>query len=109
MGITKTDVFHRETNEMADLFKAIGHPARLSILQFLIQQPACICNDIVKALPLAQPTISKHLSELKKVGIIQGEINGKNVCYCINPSSLKIIKEFINELDHQVGQQNTCC
>ncbi|MEL7148415.1 MAG: metalloregulator ArsR/SmtB family transcription factor [Bacteroidota bacterium] len=64
MGITKTDGFSEKINSMADVMKALGHPARLSIMQFLAASPSCICNDLVDELPLAQPTISRHLSEL---------------------------------------------
>ncbi|WP_046755491.1 ArsR/SmtB family transcription factor [Kordia jejudonensis] len=85
MGITKTIGFSETIIEMADILKVLGHPARLSIMEYLAKSPSCICNDLVEELPLAQPTISRHLSELKRVGLIQGEISGKNICYCIHP------------------------
>ena len=82
MGITKTIGFSNETNEMAEILKALGHPARLEIVKFLMKSSSCICGDIVTVLPLAQSTVSKHLSELKIVGIIKGTITGHNICYC---------------------------
>lgn len=96
MGISKKDGFTEETLRLADLFKAIGHPARMSIIQYMIKNPSCICNDIVEELPLAQSTISKHLSELKAVGVIQGEVSGAKLCYCINPEVLNEIAVFVN-------------
>ena len=96
MGISKKDGFTEETLRLADLFKAIGHPARMSIIQYMIKNPSCICNDIVEELPLAQSTISKHLSELKAVGVIQGEVSGAKLCYCINPEVLNEIAEILD-------------
>ena len=71
-------------NRLADLAKALGHPARLRILQILAEAPGCICGDIVERLPLAQATVSQHLKELKQVGLIQGEISGPRTCYCLD-------------------------
>lgn len=95
MGITKTEGFEIRVAKMAEILKALGHPARLAIMERLAQSPFCICNDIVDELPLAQPTISRHLSELKKVGLIEGTIDGKNVCYCINDKTWSQVKEAI--------------
>lgn len=84
MGLTKTEIFTDEQNRIADLAKAFAHPARVAILQLLIERKACVCGDLVDELPLAQPTVSQHLKELKRIGIIQGDINPPRVCYCIN-------------------------
>lgn len=84
MGTTKTQIFSKKQNEMARMLKVLGHPARLAILEYISRQKACICNDIVDEIGLAQPTISQHLKELKNIGLIEGEIDGKKVCYCIN-------------------------
>lgn len=97
MGITKTEGFPQIINETALVFKALGHPARLAIIEHLIQSPSCICNDIVDQIPLAQPTISRHLAELKKVGLIQGTIEGKNICYCINDEKWAEIKSIFDQ------------
>ncbi len=84
MGVTRTEIFTDEQNRIADLAKAFAHPARVAILQLLAQKKACVCGDLVDELPLAQATVSQHLKELKRIGIIQGEINPPRVCYCIN-------------------------
>lgn len=85
MGATKTDLFTAQQNELANMAKAIAHPARIAILQQLIKANACICGDLADELGLAQPTISQHLKELKNAGLIQGTVEGTSVCYCINP------------------------
>ena len=84
MGVSKTELFTQEQNELANIARALGHPARIAILQHLVEINACICNDLVAELGLAQPTISQHLKELKQLGIIQGTIEGTSICYCIN-------------------------
>ena len=109
MGITKIDGFDYDTIIMAEMIKAIGHPARLSILKYLVNTPNCICNDIVDELPLAQPTISRHLTELKKVGLIQGNIKGKNICYCINKKNWLKVKAAIDEINTVMNQDQDCC
>ena len=85
MGLTKSTLFTAEENRMADLAKALAHPARIAILRHLTQINACVCGDLVEVLPLSQSTVSQHLRELKRVGIIQGNIEGTKTCYCINP------------------------
>ena len=84
MGATKTEVFTEEQNRLAEIAKAFAHPARIAILQLLVARKACVCGDLVDELPLAQPTVSQHLKELKRIGIITGEIDPPRVCYCIN-------------------------
>ena len=86
MGKSKTILFTPQQNRLAELAKAIGHPARIAILEFLSKQDACVCGDIVDELPLSQSTVSQHLRALKEVGIIQGNVEGVSVCYCINPT-----------------------
>ena len=83
MGITKSEHFTEHQNELANVLKALGHPARVAIVEYLIQHKQCICGDIVNELPLSQATISQHLRELKQVGIIQGNIEGNSICYCL--------------------------
>ena len=85
MGLTKTELFTKKQNELATIARALGHPARIAILQHLVKINGCICNDLVSELGLAQPTISQHLKELKNIGLIQGSIDGASVCYCIDP------------------------
>jgi DNA-binding transcriptional ArsR family regulator len=84
MGITKSQMFTQGQNDLALFFKVLGHPARVAILQYISNQNACICNDLVEEIGLAQATISQHLKELKSIGLLKGEIEGKSMCYCIN-------------------------
>ncbi|MNK84295.1 HTH-type transcriptional repressor SmtB [compost metagenome] len=109
MGLTKTEMFSKEQNNLASLFKVLAHPARIAILQHIINQRSCICNDLVEELGLAQPTISQHLNELKSVGIIQGTIEGKSVCYCIEQSKWKKIQELFNGFFDQDVVAGKCC
>jgi DNA-binding transcriptional ArsR family regulator len=109
MGITKTKGFSLKTIDRADLFKALGHPARLSIIEMLVNTPNCINSEIVDEIPLAQPTISKHLAELKNAGLIQGNILDKNICYCINIERWNQLKELIQNFSEQVETKNLSC
>ena len=84
MGTTKTEIFTEKQNKLAMMMKALGHPARIAILQHLIKSRECICGDLVEQLGLAQATVSQHLKELKNVGLIKGTIDGTSVCYCID-------------------------
>jgi ArsR family transcriptional regulator, arsenate/arsenite/antimonite-responsive transcriptional repressor len=84
MGATKTEEFTTEENRIAELAKAFAHPARVAILRLLAEKKACVCGDLVEELPLSQATVSQHLKELKRIGIIKGDINPPRVCYCIN-------------------------
>lgn len=109
MGITKTTGFSKETNEMAEILKALGHPARLEIVHFLMKSSSCICGDIVEVLPLAQSTVSKHLSELKKAGIIKGTVTGNNICYCLDEKIIQKIQTFINLVEISCVTDSDCC
>lgn len=110
MGIVKKEGFSQKTLQLSDLAKALGHPARMAIVEYMIENPSCICNDIVDELPLAQSTISKHLTELKNVGLIQGEISGSKLCYCINPETWDVLKELINGLFKSYDcKKGSCC
>lgn len=84
MGLTKSEEFTVRDNRIARYAKALGHPARVAILRVLAEKKACMCGDIVELLPIAQSTVSQHLKELKAAGLIQGDIDGPRVCYCIN-------------------------
>ena len=95
MGITKTFGFAFKINEMADILKALGNPARLKIIQFLMQNPVSCCGDIIEILPLAQSTVSKHLSELKRVKLIKGKNKGNNIYYSLNLTTWGKVKEFM--------------
>ncbi len=84
MGATKTAIFTVKQNRLANLLKALSHPARIAIIQQLAHSEYCICGELVSASGLAQATISQHLKELKKTGIIKGCTAGKSVSYCID-------------------------
>jgi ArsR family transcriptional regulator len=108
MGITKSSNFTERQNHMASVAKALGHPARIAIIEHLVKVNACICTDLVNELPLSQPTISQHLKELKNAGIIKGTIEGKSVCYCIDTRSLELINQYFSEIIKGVAQQQCC-
>jgi DNA-binding transcriptional ArsR family regulator len=108
VGLTKTEKFTEQQNEIATIAKVLGHPARIAILDFLIKLDSCVCGDLVKDIGLAQPTISQHLKELKKVGIIKGKIEGTSVCYCIDQEKWKAITKTLNNFLNK-NTTNTCC
>lgn len=108
MGLTKTEEFTKTQNELAAMAKALGHPARIAILQFLIKSKSCVCGDIVDELPLSQSTVSQHLKELKKVGIIKGDIEGPSVCYCIDEKVWTRMKQSLGNL-FESYQAAACC
>lgn len=111
MGVTKTDLFTTEQNDLAQVAKALAHPARIAILQHLLKTNACINGDLVQELGLAQATISQHLRELKQIGIIQGTIEGVSVSYCIQPQRWASIKDLFNLLFDQYSDpsKGSCC
>ncbi|MCX6137221.1 MAG: metalloregulator ArsR/SmtB family transcription factor [Ignavibacteriales bacterium] len=106
MGISKTEEFSARHNRIAAAAKALSHPARVAILEYLAQQNACICGDIVNHLPLSQATVSQHLAELKKAGLIKGETDGPRVCYCLDGKAWSDIREFLSRFFADVG---SCC
>ena len=108
MGLTKSEIFTEEQNQIAAIAKVLGHPARIAILDFLIKLNSCVCGDLVKEIGLAQPTISQHLKELKKVGIIKGTVEGTSVCYCINDENWGQIKSILNKFLNK-NPTESCC
>jgi ArsR family transcriptional regulator len=110
MGISKTEDFTVKDNKVAKYAKALSHPARIAILKLLIQRKACICGDIVDELPLSQSTVSQHLKELKEAGLIQGDIEGAKVCYCIDEKEWKMAQSYLAELfDAYRKSGEKCC
>lgn len=110
MGVTKTDLFSEKQNSIALIMKAMGHPARIAIIEYLLKVQSCICGDIVTELPLAQPTISQHLRELKSAGVIQGKIEGTSICYCLNLALLESIQLYFSTLSTQIKTHpKNCC
>lgn len=110
MGISKTEEFSSDQNQMALIFKALGHPARIAIIEYLQKVDTCICGDIVNELPLAQATVSQHLRELKNVGLIKGNIEGNAICYCIADDAMKHIQQYFAAINLLLSQKkNLCC
>lgn len=107
MGASKSESFSDSQNELATLFKALSHPARIAIIEYLLQVDKCICGDIVNQLPLAQPTISQHLKELKNANIIKGTIEGTAICYCINENTLKKFENYFSSISSKLKIK--CC
>ena len=112
MGITKTDLFTAEQNELATLAKALAHPARIAILQYLLRSKKCINGTLVQELGLAQATISQHLRELKEIGLIKGSIEGVSVSYCIHSEKWEQVQGLFNGLFDEFNnscESDTCC
>lgn len=110
MGATKKDHFTDRQNAIATLAKSLGHPARIAIIEYLLKVDGCICGDIVNELPLAQPTVSQHLKELKNAGLIKGDITGNAICYCIDEKMLgKLLKYVLNISTKLNEKNNNCC
>ncbi len=108
MGITKSELFKKRQNRIADLAKAFDHPARVAILEYLLSNQTCITNDLVSELPLSQSTISQHLKELKRIGIIKGEVEGPKFNYCIDHEVWEEARDiFINFFAKYVSKN--CC
>jgi len=102
MLLSKTKEFSKTDIELAEIAKALSHPARIKILKILNDLNSCMVGSIVDLLPLSQSTVSQHLKELKRVGLIKGEIEGPKICYCINTEVMKNAKEELNKLFSQV-------
>ena len=110
MGATKTDHFTNKQNFIATLAKALGHPARIAIIEHLLKADTCICGDIVNVLPLAQPTVSQHLKELKNAGLIKGEIEGNSVCYCIDEKNFQKLQAYFANISTKMEiKKSKCC
>ncbi|PIQ21521.1 MAG: transcriptional regulator [Cytophagales bacterium CG18_big_fil_WC_8_21_14_2_50_42_9] len=110
MGVTKTQNFTEAQNQVASYAKALAHPARIAILQYLLKQQTCICGDLVEELPLAQATVSQHLKELKAIGLIQGTVEGTSVCYCIDQQKWEAVRDiFLNLFASAATCKDNCC
>jgi DNA-binding transcriptional ArsR family regulator len=98
MPTAKTDLFDARLQATSVLFKALGHPARLAILNFLANTDSCYTGDISQEIPLGRTTVNQHLHELKKAGLIRGTIEGIKTNYCINPTTMMRLKAAMEEL-----------
>lgn len=108
MGATNTEHFTEQQNHIATIAKALGHPARIAIIEYLLKVNACICSNIVNELPLAQPTVSQHLKELKNAGLIKGTIEGNSICYCLNEKTFQLLAFFCSNISMKVNSQKCC-
>ena len=112
MATTKREEFEPNEIELADMAKAISHPARVAILKTLAERNECICGEIVEVLPLAQSTVSQHLKELVSAGLVKGTVDGPKSCYCINWAAFErfedILKLFFAKAQSQ-KRDNDCC
>ncbi|MGQ7946607.1 ArsR/SmtB family transcription factor [Flavobacterium sp. WC2509] len=108
MGATKTEHFTDAQNQIASIAKALGHPARIAIIEYLLKVNECICGDIVNELPLAQPTVSQHLKELKNAGIIKGNITGNSICYCIDEKAIALLNTYFSNITQTISKSKCC-
>ena len=101
----KTESFEQDEIFLANLAKALSHPVRIKILKILNEKNVCMCGEIVNLLPLAQSTVSQHLKELKRVGLINGDISGPKICYCIDEKTMAKARESFISLFKYIN----CC
>jgi ArsR family transcriptional regulator len=109
MGLSKAEEFTIKENKIAIYAKALGHPARVAIIQLLLKQQSCICGDIVDELPLSQSTVSQHLKELKNAGLIKGDIDGAKTCYCIDEKEWQLARQYLGGLLSSPVLVKKCC
>lgn len=109
MGITKSEIFTEKQNKLAVMLKALAHPARIAIIEHLVNSQSCICGDLVEELGLAQATISQHLKELKTAGIIKGTVEGTSVCYCIDDKTWKQYTKQMEKFFVAYKGKDNCC
>jgi ArsR family transcriptional regulator, arsenate/arsenite/antimonite-responsive transcriptional repressor len=109
MAYSKTELFSSELQECAELFKALAHPARLSILKYLAETKTCITGDIADELPLGRTTVNQHLKELKDAGLIQGTTEGAKTCYCLEPERIRKFKKMAENFLHKIDIKNIKC
>ena len=102
---SKADLFNQEEVYMANLAKAFSHPVRIKILKILNEKNVCMCGEIVELLPLAQSTVSQHLKELKKAGLIKGDISGPKICYCLDDDVIAKARDLFSSLFESIK----CC
>ncbi len=103
MAYSKQELFSKQLQDCAELYKALGHPARLAILKYLAEAKTCITGDLAEELPLGRTTVNQHLKELKDSGLITGTTEGVKTCYCLNVEKIRELKKvsenFMNEIN----------
>lgn len=112
MATINKQEFEADDVQLAEFARVMGHPGRIAILKTLAERNECVCGEIVDVLPLAQATVSQHLKELKKMGLVQGRISGVKSCYCINWEGFE---RFTNAMQKYIDKMNelkttaSCC
>lgn len=109
MGSIKEEIYSKEDLFIANIYKAIGHPARIKIIQYLSGIDSCVCGDIKEVIGLSQSTISQHLKALKDVNLIKGTIKGTSTCYCINYDTLSLVANHIENIIVKQNLNLKCC
>lgn len=109
MALNKKEEFTLQDQQLADLAKAIAHPARIAIIRVLAERQSCICGEIVEILPLAQSTVSQHLKELKNAGLVKGTLSGPKTCYCLDYEKLSVFENTLKEMFKLVSDNNASC
>jgi ArsR family transcriptional regulator len=109
MALNKKQEFKKKEIELADFANAISHPARIAILKEIQKRDTCICGEIVEVLPLAQSTVSQHLKELLKAGLIKGTVDGTKSCYCINWKTFEKFEKTFDEFFNKTNFKNDKC
>ena len=109
MAESKASQFDQNSIELAEMAKALAHPARIAILRTLAERDTCICGEIVEVMPLAQSTVSQHLRALKKAGLVNGELDGTQSCYCINREKLGYLIELVKAFETSLQEASACC
>ncbi len=108
MATHKKEAFEQDEQDLAELAKALAHPARIAILKELAKRNTCICGEIVEVLPLAQSTVSQHLKELQQAGLIQGTVDGVKSCYCINRETFQKFETMLKSFFVSTANQQCC-
>jgi DNA-binding transcriptional ArsR family regulator len=106
--MAKTELFDESLQQAAVYFKVLSHPARLAIINYLVETGTCITGDITEELPLSRTTVGQHLQELKACNLIQGTVDGAKVNYCINAIGLDNIIKTLSDLSTVLEKAKTC-
>ncbi len=110
MAQNKKELFAEADIQLSEMMKSLSHPARVQIMRILAEKNSCICGEIVEILPLAQSTVSQHLIELKKAGLVKGTIDGAKSCYCIDWENFKKLEEFLGFFVENINEsKGRCC
>ncbi len=101
--IAKITLFEEDLQQKARLFKALAHPARLAILQYLSEMKSCMTGNIADEIPLGRTTVNQHLKELRDAGLIKGTVDGVKTNYCLNAKTIELMRketdEFLSKID----------